>query len=278
MKHTLLLADNDEGSRTTWARLLSNAGYHMLTASSPDEARSILSGAAIDLAVLDLRLIDDDAENDYSGLLLAKDKIYARVPKIILTAFPTDSQHLREVLGAALEDLPTVVAFVNKAEDFRVLLDVIRNTLEAWPRLRRSTIKVSDQINTDHAEARQQARTDYWAAHSLSIVGGIIILAGVVLAYTNQLAIGLVGTAGGIVAEIMGYLFYSRVNLANQRMDIYHRELLQTYWVEFLLTACEELPHERRVANIETIIAKASDSWLASQTRLVSPQATESTP
>jgi CheY-like chemotaxis protein len=278
MTHSLLLADNDEESRTTWARLLSNAGYHVRTAGSPDEARAILGTTAVDVAVLDLRLVDDDAENDYSGLLLAKDPAYTRVPKIILTAFPTDSQHLREVLGAALDDLPTVVAFVDKAEGFKVLLDVIRNTLEVWPRLRRSTIKVSDQINTDHAETRQQARTDYWTAHILSIAGGIIILGGVVLAYANQLAVGLVGTAGGIVAEIMGYLFYSRVNRANQRMDTYHRELLQTYWVEFLLAACEELPHEKRVASIETILAKAGNSWLTLQSGPVSPQVTGHTP
>lgn len=263
MRNVMLFADNEEESRITWGRILTNAGYDVRLARDPQEARDILQSVGVDVAILDLRLVDDKDENDISGLLLSKEKAYRHMPKIILTAFQTGYRNLREVLGPIIDDLPPAVAFVHKDEGPQALLEVIRKTLELWPRLRLSTAKVSEQIKSDHEEARQQARLNYRAAFVLSILGCIIIFAGIGLAWLNQLAIGIVGTAGGIVAEILSYIFFSRVNLANDRMDVYHKELLQTYWLEFLLAACEELPSEKRVACIERAITAASDSWLS---------------
>jgi hypothetical protein len=121
--------------------------------------------------------------------------------------------------------------------------------------------KVSEQIKSDHDEARRQARLNYRTTFGLSILGASIIFLGIGLAWVDQLAIGLVGTTGGIIIEVMSYLFFARVNLANDRMDSYHQELLQTEWFEFLLAASEELPFERRAACIEKLIYTAVESW-----------------
>jgi hypothetical protein len=85
---------------------------------------------------------------------------------------------------------------------------------------------------------------------------------GIGLAWFKQLEIGIVGTTGGIVIEVLSYLFFARVNLANKRMDIYHRELLQTYWFEFLIAASDELPYENRIMCIEKTINTAINNML----------------
>ncbi|HPO87485.1 MAG TPA: response regulator [Candidatus Hydrogenedentes bacterium] len=262
MKNVILLADNQPEDRTTWQRVLTNAGYEVRLAKNPEEAREMLQTARIDMAIIDLRLIDDNDANDISGLVLAKERAYRHIPKIILTAFGVGYGDLREALGLALDELPPTVAFMKKDESPQILIEVIRKTLETWPRLRVAMAKVSDQIKNDHEETRRQARLNYGAAFGLSVLGAFVMFAGIGLAWLNQLAIGLVGTTGGILVEVLSYLFFARVNLANDRQDAYHQELLQTYWFEFLLAACEELPFEKRSVSIERAIDTAINSWL----------------
>jgi CheY-like chemotaxis protein len=264
MKKVILLTDNQEEDRATWQRVLANAGYDVRLAQNPEEAHKVLQSTTIDLAIIDLRLVDDDDKHDISGLTLAKEKAYRHIPKIILTAFDTGYSDLREALGAHVDvdDLPPTVAFVKKDEPPQVLVEVVRRTLETWPRLRMAVAKVSEQIKSDHEEARLQARFNYRVAFGLSILGALVMFAGIGLAWLNQLAIGVVGTAGGIMVEVLSYLFFSRVNLANDRMDAYHLELLQTYWFEFLLAASEELPSEKRIVCTERTIYTAIDNWL----------------
>ena len=210
MKEIILFADNDPGSRETWGRFLVNEGYDVRLARNPQEARDILQSVEVDVAILDLRLVDDTDENDVSGLLLAREETYRQVPKIILTAFQTGYKNLRDVLGPLVEGLPPTIAFVHKDEDPQALIEVIQKTHDYWPRLRLSIAKVSEQIKGDHEGARWQARWNYLAAFILSVLGCIIIFAGISLAWFNQLAIGIVGTSGGIIVEILSYLFFSQ--------------------------------------------------------------------
>ena len=271
MKHVILLIDNQPEDLETWTRILKNAGYDIRTAQNSQKAQNILQATRIDLAVIDLRLTDDNDENDLSGLILAKDTAYHHIPKIILTAFDAGYSDLREMLGPVVDKLPPTVAFVKKDERPQVLLEVIRQTLELWPRLRTAITKVSEQIKSDHLEARRQAYLNYRAAFGLSVLGSIFIFSGIGLAWFGQLAIGLVGIAGGIAVQVMTNLFLGPAKLANQRMDIYHRELLETYRFEFLLSSAYELPLEKRVASIERLINKAIDSWISLPTNPASP-------
>ena len=101
MRNTILFADNDQDSRISWERILRNAGYDVRLASGPEEARHVLHEMGVDVAVLDLRLVDDTDEHDISGLLIAKERAYRHIPKIILTAFQTGYRNLRETLGCA---------------------------------------------------------------------------------------------------------------------------------------------------------------------------------
>ena len=263
MKNTILLVDNDSEARELWERILSEAKYNVLLAGNPAEARQKLQEQRVNLAVIDLRLENDKNSHDISGLLLAKDKQFRHIPKIILTAFDAGYSDIRDMLGPVVDELPPTVAFVKKDEPSNVLIDLIRETLNKWPRMREVLAKVSDQIRNDHKEARRQAQLNYWSAFALSVLGGAIILVGIALAWSAQLGIGLVGTTGGILVEMFNYLFLARVNRANDRMDSYHHELLQTYWFDFLLAASEELPLDKRIPCQEQIINTAATSWLS---------------
>ena len=265
MRNVLLLADNNAEFRETWGKVLTNAGYDVRLASNPQQAQGILRDIRVDLAILDLRLMDDRNEMDLSGFDIATDKAFRHIPKIILTAFRISYENLRKVLGPTVDELPSAVAFVHKDEGPKSLLEVIRHTLETWPQLRMSTTRVSEQIRSDHKIARQQARLNYVVAFAVSILGFLVIFAGICLAWFDKLTIGIVGTASGVILEALGYLFFTRLDLANDRMDVYHKELLQTYWLELLLAACEQLPSERQVVYAERAIGAAVDSWLAPQ-------------
>ncbi len=263
MKNVILLADNNAVFRDKWGKILVNAGFEVKYASNPQQARNILQNAGVDLAILDLRLEDDDDENDLSGLDLALEEAFKYTPKIVLTAFKIEYKNLRKALGTSIDELPPTVAFMDKTEGPDALIEVIRYTLETWPKLRMSTLKVSAQIKTDHDVARQQARLNFKVAFTISIIGFLVIFAGISLAWFERITMGIVGTTSGIILEALGYLFFTRLDRSNDRMDTYHRELLQTYWVEYLLAACEQLPYERQMYCKERTISAAIDSWFA---------------
>lgn len=263
MKNIVLLADNNAEAREVWGEVLAKAGYEVKLAADPQEARAILRYTGVDVAILDPRLVDDSDEGDISGLEIATDRLFRNIPKIIFTAYPTSPETMRKALGLTAGDLPPALAWVGKEEGPDALLNTIRNTLETWPRLRMATIKVSEQIKADHKEIRQQAKLNYLAAAVVSILGFVLVLIGIYLAWFAGLSIGLVGTTSGIILQLLGYLFLKRLDLANERMDTYHRELLQTYWLELLLAACEQLPFEKKMDITVEVIRAAVGSWLS---------------
>ena len=126
---TILLADNDPDFVRNRSEFLEGEGYHVIPALSPTEARKVLNQGRIDLAILDIRMEDDDDDKDVSGLTLAKDPTYQSIPKIILTGFPS-VQAVKEALGPALEGLPPAVDFIAKDEGVETMLQAIRKASE----------------------------------------------------------------------------------------------------------------------------------------------------
>lgn len=262
VKEVLLLADNDANYLETTTKILTEAGYTVQSASNPITAREILKNSGIDLAILDFRLEDDDP-NDRSGLEIAMDMAFRKIPKIILTGFEPSYEYIREAMGISPDELPPAASFVGKEEGPARLCQVIRETLEKWPSLRVSSIKVSEQIKADHDLARKQARQQYIAAVIASLLGFVLIFTGIVLAWFQQLEIGIVVTTGGVIIQVLVYLFFQRLDRANVRMDIYHRELVQTYWLELLVATCDQLPSEKQINTTDYVIRQATQSWFA---------------
>ncbi len=129
----LLLADNDPDYLATCAEFLRSVGYRVHTAVSPTEAGQLLEAVRVHLAILDLRLSDDDDQKDKSGLTLAKETARS-VPKLILTKFPIH-QDVREALKLDAEVLPPAVDYVDKREGLDGLLKVIEQALAEHVRI-----------------------------------------------------------------------------------------------------------------------------------------------
>jgi CheY-like chemotaxis protein len=124
---TILFADNDPEFLKTRAEFLRQEGYQVIPALNPTEARRLLERGEMNLAILDIRLENDDDEKDISGLILAREVGHS-IPKIILTGFPCHD-HVREALGPQLRGLPAAVDFVAKQEGPEALLRAVRGTL-----------------------------------------------------------------------------------------------------------------------------------------------------
>jgi len=95
---SVLVADDADNWCDLLARLLRARGHHVYTAASYQEAMSILEGRTIDLAILDVRLIDQDNSNQ-DGVRLAK-QVTAMNPaasSILLTSFdlPDEVERLK---------------------------------------------------------------------------------------------------------------------------------------------------------------------------------------
>jgi DNA-binding response OmpR family regulator len=128
-KVTILFADNTPEFLDTRAEFLEDAGYKVLKAYTLTQARQLLADAHIHLAILDIRLVNDDDEKDTSGLTLAKDPAYRPVPKIIITGYPT-YEAVREALGPALDGLPPAVAFLAKKEGPEAMIQAVDRALQ----------------------------------------------------------------------------------------------------------------------------------------------------
>lgn len=120
----VLLADNDFDFLETRAEFLENAGYQVLKANTLAQARQLLADAHVHLAILDIRMVNDDDEKDVSGLSLAKDPAYRSVSKIMLTGYPI-YQYVRQALGPALDGLSPAVDFLSKKEGPEAMIQAV---------------------------------------------------------------------------------------------------------------------------------------------------------
>jgi CheY-like chemotaxis protein len=259
-KTTVLFADNNVEFLQTWKEFLEREGFQVFPALDPVEARNILEQRHVDLVIVDIRLLNDDDDKDISGLNLAK-RVAPSVPKIILTRFPTYDA-VREALGPQLVGLPPAVDFIAKQDGPQALLTAVRKVLKLESRFLETLKGISDQIKADYEDARQQARVNYWASVSVSIVGIITIFVGIGLAMGDVLAVGILSAVAGVIAEAVSLLFFKRADTANERMDKYHNELLETRQFDNLLAACDELvSSERQELCKEKVIEAAQGLW-----------------
>ena len=131
MKKTILFMDNNLNFLVVHAKLLEQAGYHVLKASTVSEASIILSSKHVHIAILDIRMEAEEAEEDISGLILAQDERYRSMPKIMLTAHPS-YKYAREALGPTIDGLSPAVKFIGKAEGPEALLKAVEEVFEEY--------------------------------------------------------------------------------------------------------------------------------------------------
>lgn len=134
MPFKILIADNIPEFLHVRSEYLENAGYTVYSAGTPDEARRILCEEQVHLAILDIRLEDDDEDKDTSGLQLAQDIKFRAIPKIMLTNYPS-AEYARDALKAVASGLPPAVDFLTKQQGPQVMLDAVAEALKTHLRL-----------------------------------------------------------------------------------------------------------------------------------------------
>ena len=119
LKPTILVVDDDLDILETVSRLLSLSGTDVITASTYDEADSILENITIHLAVIDFNL-----EGERTGIhLIEKMKENKpQIPIVMITGYADDIVKI-----GALE--AGVNVFVEKPIDFNMFIKTIKNTL-----------------------------------------------------------------------------------------------------------------------------------------------------
>ena len=134
MTKTILIADNLLEFLATRREFLESAGYRVLVATSPEETIDLLRNEWVHLAILDIRLTDNDDANDESGLQIAKAPEFRHIPKIMLTSYPS-YESVREAMGQAAAGLPPAVDYLGKIEGPQAMLDAVDSALAKHLRL-----------------------------------------------------------------------------------------------------------------------------------------------
>jgi DNA-binding response OmpR family regulator len=129
----VLLADNDRDFVEARTEFLKIAGYTVLTAYSPEEARYVLENQRVHLGILDIRLLDD-SEGDISGLDLAQDPTYRSLPKIMLTGFPS-VEDVKVALRHAPDESSPAVDFLSKRDGPEAMVRAVEQAFAQHVRL-----------------------------------------------------------------------------------------------------------------------------------------------
>jgi DNA-binding NtrC family response regulator len=167
-KKRILLADDDRDFLETRKEFFERAGFDVQTALGPKEAQHLLEQGAIDLAVLDMRLRNDEDERDFSGLEVAE-QVAPALPKIILTRFAS-VEAVRRALGPRLNGLPPAIDFVPKQDGPQALLTAVRRALDQWERQ-------GDHIPATSPSAPEQPEDSVagMAANRVSLYNNLVI-------------------------------------------------------------------------------------------------------
>ncbi len=124
---TILLADNNDVFRKTRGDFLQEEGYEVVMASSPAEAIELVAQGGIDLAILDVRLEEDDNELDFSGLDVAR-ALPSLMPFIVATNHPT-TEIVKKSLRPYLNGHRWAAEFIDKHDPEDTFLEVVKRIL-----------------------------------------------------------------------------------------------------------------------------------------------------
>jgi len=136
-KPKILVVDNNPRHRQSLGRVLESADYEVVQAEGRDQARQILANELIHLAIIDIRLINEEDDNDESGLELCRE-IDFTVARILMTAFERP-QTVKKALEIAGDKRPIANGYLQKQEDESLYVvpevrRVLREQFEVIPR------------------------------------------------------------------------------------------------------------------------------------------------
>ncbi len=167
----ILLADNDPDFLNICSEFMERAGYRVRKAASPAEARQILKNFQVHLAIIDLRLTNDD-QKDKSGLNLVKDTTRS-IPKLITTNFPTH-QDVRDAMKVNHQGSSPVVDFVDKKAGLNHLLSIVKDVIIQHVRINWDLdIRWDEREHLSFPHLVALIESDFDSAHLLDRTGEI---------------------------------------------------------------------------------------------------------
>ncbi len=122
--YRILVVDNNTQSRRSVEMLLSVQGYRVFAAADPIQALQLVNEQRIHLALVDIRLEDDEDAQDTTGLELAAN-LDPLVARIVMTGYPS-YEYVRRALGAPLTDNIPASGFIAKQDSPSVLLKAVK--------------------------------------------------------------------------------------------------------------------------------------------------------
>ena len=123
----ILLVDNNVDYVKTLAEYIEQADYRVVKAYSAEDARNYAGQLHPDLAVIDVRLVNDDDEGDRTGVFLAK-TLRETCPVIMLTNHAT-YELVRQTLKLDEDDRSLAVDFMDKHEGPAELIQTVQRVL-----------------------------------------------------------------------------------------------------------------------------------------------------
>ncbi len=120
----ILMVDNHTEFLDTRAEYIEQAGYRLSKASSAEAARLFAEQQPPDLAVVDVRLVNDEDDGDYTGVFLAQ-SLRQVCPVIILTDHANFVIVRQTLIQYDQADRLYTVNFFDKSEGPAVLIQSI---------------------------------------------------------------------------------------------------------------------------------------------------------
>lgn len=267
---TLLFADNDPRFLHIRKEFLEAKGYEVLPANNPAEAKNWIKQRKINLAILDIRLLDDTDDTDLSGLILSK-QLEPHLPIIFLTGFPT-WEAVREAFGAHLNGSPRRNDFIAKKEGPEALLQAIDWALNQ-PQLRENILRTFETPNRmalvekiQHQsvdEAATQLRSSFQATaaqlrtyqeqvnrraaqyHSFglgtSIMGVGLVMVGIILIFLQELPSTAITFVASAISHAASALFFNQQKHAHHLVSLSFERLNEINNLGNLLTVSDTL-------------------------------------
>ena len=272
----LLLVDNRRSHSDTVQEFLELRGYEVLTAPDAATAKALVASEDLALVIIDIRLFNEEDDNDVSGLTLAK-QLDPQLPKLILTAFPS-YQDVRDMLGPGPDGKPITVGFVAKQEGLQTLLTSIRLVLAHLPptfknnllrefqapglwalreqienlgardsihHLQAAAARTSDDLTALRQEAQRQAALQRKFGLVTGTLGLILLLLTSVSLLSGLVETGLAFAILSLLTEFIHGICGKREKQAYQRADKWHEELRESERDKNLLLLCEALENSQ---------------------------------
>lgn len=242
MAQIILFVDNDPVFLKTRQTFLENEDYQVIPATTPNEARAILEKQKIDIAIIDVRLINDRDRKDLSGLDLAR-TVAPSVPKIILSAY---DDHIRKALKLQPGGLHLADDYVPKEDGMQAMLTSIRSVLDIQSRLKKFDLAGNrlKELDIIFKETLYQMKLVNRVGLWVSVAGVSIIFIGIILAVMNRLEAGALGIIAGTAIKAISILFNKRGDKAYKRLEKLvtdYKKFSKFNQLQSLLAACDKL-------------------------------------